>query len=123
RTTSSSIPYVLPARRNTTNWRTAVSVVEIEEAKVVEWIRMRWQFIQFGNRGQRDPQVFRKRRTNIHELARNRVREDQPRGVEEVPLRRERNEPPPSASTVRVVAQHRVSDRAEMHANLMRAPA
>src|SRR5690348_15733608 len=46
----------------------------------------------------------------------------QPRGVQEVSTRGQLHEPAPSAPTIRVVADDRMSDRREVHANLMRAP-
>src|SRR5687767_12767689 len=47
--------------------------------------------------------------------------EDEPGRVQEMPPGRESDEPAATATTVRVIADHRMPNRREMHANLVRA--
>ena len=48
--------------------------------------------------------------------------ETQPRGVQEMTLRRQRYDLPPTAATVRVVTDDRMPDRGQVHADLVRSP-
>ena len=52
----------------------------------------------------------------------HRMPKPQPRRVQKVSPRRERDQPPSAPATVRVVAGDRMADRREVHANLMRSP-
>ena len=58
----------------------------------------------------------------LHRFPGHRMPEAQPRRMQEMSPRRERNQPPAAASAVGVVADDRMADRREMHADLMRAP-
>ena len=71
-------------------------------------------------------QIRRQRRGELQPAAVGRVREREPRGVEERPLESQ-NRPQirrhaPARPAVERVAHDRVADRAQVHADLVRAP-
>ena len=72
---------------------------------------------------ERSTQIVRQRRAQIHHLSAGRMSKHQPRCVKEVPSRAKTDEPPPSTTTVRIVTDHRMSNRSEMDTNLVSTPA
>src|SRR3954453_13059432 len=102
RTISSSMPPIRSASRKSSSWRgamsDAVSGSEAEEAKIVQRIRVHQQRLRLRNCSERSPQIGRKRRAELDGFAGDRMWEDQPCGMEEMPVLRQLDQPPSTAS-------------------------
>src|SRR5687768_11751639 len=105
------MPYRRSPRRKSTRRRTGTSKVGAVEAKVVERVGVLQRLA--GHRIERLAEVSGKRRPQLDRLARFRVREDQPRGVQEMTLRREGYQPPTASAAVGIISQHGMPDRRE----------
>src|SRR5690606_6146133 len=94
----------------------------VEESKKVQRVRV------FGvrsipcGRSQRLKQIWRQRCANVHLATGYRMPEAQPGSVKEVSPGRKTQQPAPSAASIRVIADHRVTDRGGVHADLVGAP-
>ena len=109
RTASMSQPYTFPATRNSSVRAVARDSGSVsEEAKVLQWIDVDERMLGTRDGDERLHQLGRQRRPHLHRLTRRRMPEAEPRRVQEVPLRRQRNQTPAAASTVSVVTDHRM---------------
>ena len=86
-----------------------ISGIEAVKAKIGQRIRVHQQRLRLRNRGERSPQIGRKRRAKLNGFAGDRVREDQPRRMEEMPVLRQLDEEP--ASWPHVIDPHRPAVR------------
>src|SRR6185437_184172 len=120
RASRTSQPYSVVPTRNSSVGSVSNSGVDSVEAKELERVGVGERDIGTGSRDERVVQLLRQRRSQIDQLPVSRVAEDQPGRVQEVAARWKSHQLARAAAAVRVVAHDRMSDRGEMHANLVR---
>src|SRR5690606_17116875 len=92
------------------------------KAERIEWVGIVVQFWRFTHCGEGTLQVIRKRRPKIQRFSSHTMEEPEPGCMQEMTFLWQVGEPAPSASTIGIIAHDWMSDRCEMHTNLMRAP-
>src|SRR5690349_18394997 len=111
RTASMSQPYTFPATRNSSVRAVARGSRRVSvEAKVLQWISVLERTIGARDRSERLHQLRRQRRSHLYRLSRHGMPESEPRRMQEVPLRRQRDEATTAPSAVGVVSYHRVTE-------------
>src|SRR5215213_4156129 len=105
-----SQPYTFPATRNSRVRVVARDSGSVsEEAKVLQRVGIVERSVGARRGGERVYQVLRQRRSQIHRIPRSGMPEAEPRRVQEMSLRRERNQPATAPAAVGVVSHHRMT--------------